>query len=125
MEIIIEIGTEEEKFLIQKELSSIATVVKELEPPVPLNQIIVPSDFQAKINSLEGVDTYESIRGFGSNIIAVLAKIAKVEEIKDLLVKQITGSVKWRQTTLFMQQNNINHIKHLLIKSASLNFDIK
>ncbi len=32
------------------------------------------------------------------------------EQIKDLLVKQITGSVKWRETMLFMEQNGIEEV---------------
>lgn len=31
-------------------------------------------------------------------------------EIRDLLVKQITGSVRWRETMLFMQESNVEEV---------------
>jgi len=37
-------------------------------------------------------------------------QVTNPAEIKDLLVKQITGSVKWRQTMLFMQNAGIKNI---------------
>lgn len=37
-------------------------------------------------------------------------KVIAPEQIKDLLIKQITGSVRWRETMLFMEQNGIEEV---------------
>lgn len=43
-----------------------------------------------------------------ANVIA--QKAEDPNQIKDLLVKQITGSVKWRETMLFMEQSGIEEV---------------
>lgn len=50
-----------------------------------------------------------------SPIIPVIANVTAnlvtdPNQIKDLLVKQVTGSVKWRETMLFMEQNGIKEV---------------
>jgi len=37
-------------------------------------------------------------------------KVTDSQQIKELLVRQITGSVKWRETMLFMDQNGIEEV---------------
>lgn len=37
-------------------------------------------------------------------------KVTDPNEIKDLLTKQITGSVRWRETMIFMDQNGIEEV---------------
>ena len=43
-----------------------------------------------------------------ANVSAAL--VTDPNQIKDLLVKQVTGSVKWRETMLFMEQNGIKEV---------------
>ncbi len=43
-----------------------------------------------------------------TNVTANL--VTDPNEIRDLLVKQITGSVRWRETMLFMQSNNVEEV---------------
>jgi len=69
MEIIVEIGTEEQKELICKELSFIENISKKLETLPPITQIIVPKDFDNKVNNILGIDNYESER-CGHSVIA-------------------------------------------------------
>ncbi len=38
------------------------------------------------------------------------SKVTDPNEIKDLLARQITGSVRWRETMIFMEQNGIEEI---------------
>jgi [acyl-carrier-protein] S-malonyltransferase len=38
------------------------------------------------------------------------SKTSDPSEIKDLLLKQITGAVRWRETMLFMQENGIEEV---------------
>ncbi len=37
-------------------------------------------------------------------------KVTDSQQIKELLIRQITGSVKWRETMLFMDQNGIEEV---------------
>lgn len=69
MDIIIEIGTEEQKELISKELSIIKKISRDFNPPPPITQIIVPEDFERKVNDILGVEHYKSQRG-GHLVIA-------------------------------------------------------
>jgi len=62
MEIIIEIGTEEQKELIEKELEIIKTLSERFNPSPPLLCIIVPKDFDKKVNEIRGTNSYNSIR---------------------------------------------------------------
>lgn len=50
-----------------------------------------------------------------SPIVPVIANVTAnivtdQNQIKDLLVKQVTGSVRWRETMLFMEQNGIKEV---------------
>ena len=69
LDIIIEIGTEEQKELISKELSIIKKISRDFNPPPPITQIIVPEDFERKVNDILGVEHYKSQRG-GHSVIA-------------------------------------------------------
>lgn len=37
-------------------------------------------------------------------------EVSNPQEIKDLLVQQVTGSVRWRETMLYLEQNNVEQI---------------
>jgi len=63
MKIIVEIGTEEQKELIRSELSVFSTLTQILENPPNINQIIVPTDFDQKVQELVGNSNYQSERG--------------------------------------------------------------
>lgn len=80
MEIVIEIGTREIKKLIKQELEiMIGFLPKDFFQTTQLQRIVVPLDFQAEIRRLTNVDTYQSIRDFGNNIINVMGKIVAIE----------------------------------------------
>lgn len=62
MDIKVETGTEEQKLLIRKELEIVDKVSSKLEFCAPISQIIVPENFDAKINELSNNKNYRSKR---------------------------------------------------------------
>ena len=70
MDIIVEIGTEERKKLIRKELlSAIKIISRYFGSSPPITQIIVAEDFERKVNDILGKEHYKSQRG-GHSVIA-------------------------------------------------------
>src|SRR5947207_2838236 len=70
VEIIVEIGTDEQKKLITTELEAVTTAVKNY-PDLRLYKIIIPSDFDATVNKLQDTTNFSSLRGhltIGKNI---------------------------------------------------------
>jgi len=63
LEIIVEIGTKEQKRLIESELRVIEIIAGYFEPSTPIKQLIVPNDFDDKVNEIQGTDYYQSSRG--------------------------------------------------------------
>lgn len=63
MKIIVEIGTEEQKKLIEKELSVVNAISSHFEAPPKIAQIIVPTNFDDKVNESQGSNNYKSLRG--------------------------------------------------------------
>ncbi|MDD5431651.1 MAG: hypothetical protein PHO70_01515 [Candidatus Omnitrophica bacterium] len=62
MEIIVEIGTAEQKELIKQELEIIKTVCSNLTPPTQVICIIVPENFDNKVNEIQNTIHYKSTR---------------------------------------------------------------
>ena len=66
-------------------------------------------DVQEKMaNALTQIDIKQPIVPLVANVSAQIAKDAS--EIKNLLVEQITGSVRWRETMLCFEQNGIEEV---------------
>lgn len=63
MEIIVETGTQQQKEEIREELSCIEQIAGVVSPPPPIKQLIVPADFDGKVNELQGTNDYKSRRG--------------------------------------------------------------
>ncbi len=57
---------------------------------------------------LQDIDIKSPIIPVIANVTANL--VTEPNQIKDLLVKQVTGSVRWRETMMFMEQNGIKEI---------------
>lgn len=111
MEINIEIGTEKQKHLIEQELELIKKVVEECKPPINLSKIIVPSDFEAKINELEGIETYKAVRGLGSSNINANARIVKLNDGYAIVISPNTYSdFHDTQTRYFIALHELFHI---------------
>jgi hypothetical protein len=72
MDIIVEIGTDEQKQLIENELSILEQVSEIADPPPPILKIIVAQDFDETVNKLRNSDSYQSTRG---NHVAVAKNV--------------------------------------------------
>lgn len=62
MDLIIEIGTSEQKKLISKEFSVLSIICAEIEPPLNIKKVIVPADFDSKVNEIQKTASYRSVR---------------------------------------------------------------
>lgn len=111
MDIIIEIGTEEQKELIFKELSIIKIISRDFNLPVPITQIIVAEDFERKVNDVLGVEHYRSQRG-GHSVIA--KNIPTEDGIILLFSKELYTELHDNQTRL---QTYIHEFIHAFNKS--------
>lgn len=109
LEITVEIGTAEQQTQIQEELAffqSLATA-----PNSPLNKIskvIVPSDFDAAVNTLQGTTTYASVR----DVLAV-AKIVNIgEAIAIVLSPNLYTASHDNQTRCFFYLHELFHVSN-------------
>ena len=54
-----------------------------------------------------GNSIVERLNQSGANILATGTRIEKLEELKELLVKQIESSVRWRESVLLMIEKGV------------------
>lgn len=107
----IEIGTEEQKKMIEQEFDLIKRIADECQPPINLLKIIVPWDFEAKINEIEGVDTYRSVRGLGLSCITANARITKINDGYAIILSSNNYSdANDTQTRCFTLLHELHHI---------------
>jgi hypothetical protein len=62
MDIIVEIGTDEQKQLIENELSIFKQISAISDPPTTITKVIVAKDFDETVNKLQNSDRYQSTR---------------------------------------------------------------
>jgi [acyl-carrier-protein] S-malonyltransferase len=70
-------------------------------------ELMAPAAEQMKIE-LETIKVEQPIVPIVSNVSA--QAISDPSEIKKLLVSQVTGSVRWRESIMWMAKNNVNEI---------------
>ena len=63
MEIVVEVGTEDQKEIIKSEISMIYGLIDEIEPRINLHQVIIPINFEDTVRDLSGNQDYKAIRG--------------------------------------------------------------
>jgi hypothetical protein len=63
LDIIVEIGTDEQKKIIENELFILIAISEILDPPAPIKSIIVANDFDRTVNDLQQTQNYCSSRG--------------------------------------------------------------
>lgn len=73
MEIIIEVGNEAIQEYIRHELGFVDKIAESLK--LNVSRIIIPGDFQAKVNEYQGRDDYKVQRGVENAQVTVAAKI--------------------------------------------------
>ncbi|MEK6647633.1 MAG: hypothetical protein AABY84_13260 [Candidatus Firestonebacteria bacterium] len=89
MDILVEIGSEQQKEQVRKELELVQSVYSSFKLQIPLQKIIIPEDFDATVNALQDSKDYCSRR---EEHIAVAKNIIKADGIflvfsKDLFTK--------------------------------------
>ena len=62
MDIRIEVGHQHQRKLIAEELGAIQEVAGAFNPPLAITCVVVPRDFDAKVNELQGTTSYTSAR---------------------------------------------------------------
>ena len=62
MNIIIEIGTEEQRKIITQELSLLNPFIENLDPSPTIKQIIIPKEFDKKVNEIQKTNNYVKIK---------------------------------------------------------------
>ena len=93
-------------------------------------ELMAPAAEQMKIE-LETIKVEQPIVPIVSNVSA--QAISDPSEIKKLLVSQVTGSVRWRESIMWMAKNNVNEIWEVgsgkalsgLIKRIDKNINLK
>ena len=74
MEIIVEIGNDNEKLLIQQEIEFFVSIFEDFQPPLNIDKIIVPLDFADKVNELEDRTDYTGKHGASGSEVGVAGK---------------------------------------------------
>ena len=77
LEIVVEIGTPEQKELVSQEFRTVIEAAQSLDPPLNLTRIIVAADFEDTVNKIEGTTSYNSEKASDSSKVDVIAKINK------------------------------------------------
>jgi hypothetical protein len=118
MEFEIEVGTDDQKLLIIKELEFLKSVTEQIEPLSQLLKVIIASDFSEKINSMEKLSSYRSNRGLGACAIKVMARVTKLNNgYAIVLSPSLYSEDQDLQTRLFI----IFHELHHLINKRNIN----
>ena len=83
--------------------------IKNVKLPVsaPFHCTLMSKATKIMTDEIKKLDFTESNKKLISNVTA--EKIEKIEELKDLLIKQIENRVRWRESVIYMLKDDINH----------------
>jgi [acyl-carrier-protein] S-malonyltransferase len=83
--------------------------IKNIKLPVsaPFHCSLMTNATKIMANELNKLDFKESENKLISNVTA--EEITNIEELKDLLIKQIENRVRWRESVINMIKNDVNH----------------
>jgi hypothetical protein len=95
VEIVIEIGTPEQKELIAQELKLFESIPQQFDPPLNLTKIIITENFDAKVNELQGTTSFKSEKGLGNNGVSTIGKIIKDGDGYAVVVSPILYTEKY------------------------------
>lgn len=131
MEIIIEIGDENQKKKIKSELEYLFKNILEktvISTPIEIYKIIVPLDFNKTVNTLQGTSNFNSVRGKENASVEVLAKtIYCSNEISIIISPIIYFSAFDTMVRCFVLSHEICHLinKNSFPKVLSTSFSEK
>lgn len=118
MEFEIEVGTEDQKPQIIKELDFLKLVMEQIEPLSKLLKVIVASNFSEKINNMEKISSYRSNRGLGACAINVMARVTNLNNgYAIVLSPSLYSEDQDSQTRFFIIFHELYH----LINKRNLN----
>ena len=110
MEIIVEIGTSEQREIIAEELELLKFVAQKLDPPLLITKLIVTEKFEERVNEIEGTSNYIANR----DLVNAIARVCDDGDGHAIIVSYIlyTGNsdVSIRYFVLF------HELAHLLNK---------
>ena len=110
VDIIIQIGTDEQKEGIRQELEVIEKVTQEIGLLDDFRQIIVASDFESTVNALEGIDTYRATRGIDQGVNAI-ARVTKMPDGYAIVLSPlIYTKAHDSQTRFFVFFHELSHL---------------
>jgi hypothetical protein len=77
MDILVDVGTQEQQKMIKEELMFLQRVTQDLDPPLNITRVYVTDDFEGIVHKIEGSTSYKANRGLENNEIRPLAKMSK------------------------------------------------
>jgi hypothetical protein len=105
MEIIVEIGNNDQKEIISKELSLIEKFSTLFNPSSPIIKIIVPENFDKAVNEIENTTDYTSVRGQ----IAVAKNIPTKEGVYLIFSRELYTTLHDSYTRFQMYFHELAH----------------
>jgi hypothetical protein len=106
LEIIIEIGTPENQAQIRQELMLFSSVVSSSNNLLNISKVIVPADFDAKVNELQGTSDYKSNRG----VVALARNVNLGESVAIVLSPLLYTAYFDAQIRLYISLHEIKHV---------------
>jgi len=111
MEIIVEIGTDDQRRQIREELYLFSDIIQELKLPIKISQILVASNFDKTVNELQNTKNYRSTRGISSSSITAVAKIVDIDDGFAIVISPLLFTEEHdSQTRCFVYLHEMAHI---------------
>lgn len=113
MELIIEIGSPEQRSLIETELAVVPEVINLVDGLDTLKRIVIPEDFAASVNNLQGTTNYVSTRGMGESRITALGKIVPGNDgVSIVLSPELYTSLYDSVVRYFVVFHEMSHVRN-------------
>ena len=125
MEILVEIGNDEQQKIIANELKLIEKLLDLFKPPLNIKKVIIPCDFNKTVNQIQNISSFNSDRGQEQ---IVCAKTIELENSCILVFSPIFHTKEWdiqKRMSLYLHEliHAVNHrrIPKPITKSPSYN----
>ena len=114
MDIIIEIGTPEQKQLIEKELGFFVEFTEQVDAQA-ISLVVIPEDFEKKVNELQETKDYKSERGVSESSVTTMAKTVRLDDSIAIILSSLLYTEYYdSQIRSFVFIHEITHvINHL------------
>lgn len=114
MDILVEIGNEEEKRLIRKELEFFNVLANKSDPPINLTRVIVAENIEKTVNKLEKRTDYHSVRKTGMSEVSALARVTEDGDGSAIVISSLIYTENHDSQTRF--RTFFHELSHLLNK---------